>query len=302
MFITRTIGRATFPTKHVLICEDSLNCQSRVLEHLSDIFQPQGTVQFSVVPGTAAAAAIIASVNIDLIILDFDMPEGNGADLMNWLKFNNKKIPIITFSGGHHNNDNMMAMGADYKFHKEEVINGQADDLIKSILQFNTGLAEDYQNLVCWDKPMCKRYWVLPNLMVGGSIIDQSDWHHLQNAFGVSAVINAETEHMDFGKGIANLLEVRVHDDGTKFPPEYIIMAIEFAKQHKDKTLYVHCQMGASRSPAYTYAILRGVYGMTPEQALQKLHETIPGPHKYGWHPNHQSYMSRIEEVLAGMK
>jgi CheY-like chemotaxis protein len=137
-FQFRHINRLTYPQKHVLICEDDLVQQKRILEHFANIFEPQGTVQFSVVPGALMAAGIITSVSVDLIILDHDMPQGNGKDLIEWLKKNNNTTPIITFSGIPYNNTNMISYGAHHLFGKEEVIGGKADDLIKKILQLNS--------------------------------------------------------------------------------------------------------------------------------------------------------------------
>lgn len=129
-----------YPQKHVLICEDDLTSQKAILEHLLTIFEPQGTVQFSVVCGGVAAASLITHCRIDLILLDHDMPEGNGTDLLNWMKKRNLGIPIITFSGINQNNQNMMSLGAHHLFNKGEVISGKADTLIKSILGFNTSI------------------------------------------------------------------------------------------------------------------------------------------------------------------
>jgi hypothetical protein len=63
------------------------------------------------------------------------MPHGNGADLLAWMKANNNKTPVITFSGIPYNNISMMQNGADHLFGKGDVINGDADELIKKILE-----------------------------------------------------------------------------------------------------------------------------------------------------------------------
>lgn len=134
MFEFRHINRATYPQKHILICEDNITNQKNILEHFLSVFHPEGLVQISVVPGALAAAAIISSCRVDIILLDHDMPEGNGKDLLIWMKENKKNMPVITFSGIPQNNINMMNTGANYLFNKGDVINGKADQIIKNIL------------------------------------------------------------------------------------------------------------------------------------------------------------------------
>jgi protein-tyrosine phosphatase/CheY-like chemotaxis protein len=299
MFQFRHINRLVYPQKHILVCEDDLTLQHSILDHFLTTFKPQGIVQFSVVPGALAAAAVISSCKIDVILLDHDMPEGNGADLIAWMKENKKDVPIITFSGIQQNNINMMAMGANYLFNKGDVIVGKADNLIKKLLKLNTGVAETYINKICINTPTSTRYWVTQNIMVGGSILDGQDWQHLKNDYGIDAVINTETEHDDAGKGIDHLLQIRVHDNGGPFPNSYIHQLVSFINMlGKDKTYYIHCQMGGSRSPAFTYAVLRGCYGMTKEQALAEINKSMPNGN-YGHHSYHQAYIATVEEGLA---
>ena len=82
------------------------------------------------------AAAIIGSCSVDVILLDHDMPQGNGADLLNWMKKTGRSIPVITFSGIPQNNQIMGTLGATYAyFQKEDVIGGKADDLIRGLVK-----------------------------------------------------------------------------------------------------------------------------------------------------------------------
>lgn len=160
----------------------------------------------------------------------------------------------------------------------------------------NVGIAESYVNSVCINAPTAERWWATPNILVGGSIIDETDWQHLKNTYGIDAVINVETEHDDMGLSILNLLQIRVNDDGGPFPNTYIHQLVSFVKNlGLDKTYYVHCQMGGSRSPAFVYAILRGCYNYTPVDALSKINETkLWGNHMY-----HHNYMNSVEEGIA---
>jgi CheY-like chemotaxis protein len=133
-FQYRHLNRLKYPTHHILVCEDDLTNQYAMVQKLLSMFEPQGTVQISVVPGGLAAAAIIHFCKVDLILLDHDMPEGNGADLLGWMKEENKKIPVITFSGILENNIIMMGLGATHQFMKGDVLTGAADELIKGYL------------------------------------------------------------------------------------------------------------------------------------------------------------------------
>lgn len=134
IFQFRYIARLKFPHKHLLICEDDLDYQIRFTISMRRLFEPQGEVIVSIVSGSLAAAGIISSTTVDLIILDHDMPYGNGSDLLNWLKEQNKNIPVITASGINSNNEQMFALGANHQFSKQEVIDGFADHIITGIL------------------------------------------------------------------------------------------------------------------------------------------------------------------------
>lgn len=135
-FQYRLVNRTTYPQKHILVCEDVMTNQMGIIKHFADIFDPEGIVQVSLVTGSVAAAAIIsAGLKIDLILLDHDMPQGNGSDLIQWMKNNNHNIPIIAFSGIPYNNEHMSNLGVPYsQWTKGEIIDGKADGLIKNLL------------------------------------------------------------------------------------------------------------------------------------------------------------------------
>lgn len=302
-FQFRHINRLTYPQKHIVICEDDITNQKKIMEHFLNIFDPQGEVQISMVPGALPAAAIINQCKVDLIILDHDMPLGNGTDFLTWMKEYNVDIPVITFSGIPYNNQHMFDLGAQHLFVKGDVIDGKADSLIKSILgltslvpELKSGLIETYTNKL-YNNHLTPRYWLAPNIMVGGSICDNNDWKHLQNDFGISAALNVETEHSDAGKGIDYLLELQVPDDGTPFPANVVFQAIEGVGKwiREGKKVYIHCQMGGSRSPAFAYAILRKVYGLEPDKALAQIRSV---KENYGHHNYHKSYINSIEAVI----
>lgn len=135
MFENRHWNRIKFPNKHILVCEDFLNCQAAIASHFSEIFDSQGEIVISYVSGARSAAGLILHEPVHLIILDYDMPHGNGQDLMVWLRSKGYGIPIITFSGLEQNNDALMSLGATHRFNKAQVIAGEADSVIRQILE-----------------------------------------------------------------------------------------------------------------------------------------------------------------------
>jgi rhodanese-related sulfurtransferase len=114
--------------------------------------------------------------------------------------------------------------------------------------------------------------------MVGGSVISHIDWRHLRD------------------------------DHAPPIPHEALARVLDFAlRVPYDAKLYVHCQMGGSRSPAFAYLILRGKYGLGKEAALNALnrgfvHRKDHTPEKeppYGHSPGHWTYMGNVEDYLA---
>lgn len=296
-FQFRHHNRAKYPQKHVLICEDDLTQQKRILEHLAEVFEPQGIVQFSVVPSSLMAAAIVKSISVDLIILDHDLPQGNGSDLLKWLKQEKYQIPVITFSGISTNNINMMNLGADHLYSKEEVICGKADRLIKKILKMNKGVAEYYVNTVSPANPNIPRYWATDNILIGGNILSAEDWQHIKSTYDITAVINADG-HTDVTFGVDNLLEVYVLDNGDPFPEDKILESIAFANKFKDQSIYIHCHMGMSRSPHFAYAILRGCYEKSEEEAINIIKSSLPDTHHWGFNQHTSKYIASVETAL----
>lgn len=130
----RLVNRLTFPTRHVLVCEDNTEAQARIARHLADVFGPEGDVHVSIVSGAVAASGLLTTMGAELVLLDHDMPYGNGPDLLEWLRATGRNVPVITFSGIPGNNDNLMACGAHYRFMKDDVIDGAADALMRQLL------------------------------------------------------------------------------------------------------------------------------------------------------------------------
>jgi protein-tyrosine phosphatase len=162
-------------------------------------------------------------------------------------------------------------------------------------------VAETYENRLYAPDPhhLVSRWWVTNDLMIGGSIVDAADWRHLKTQFGMRSVLNVETEHSDEGKGIDRLSECRVPDDGSPLPLGIVRHAVSFARLMIGLgPMYVHCQMGGSRSPAFGYAILRWVHGMSPDKALETINRGKEWKVPFGSHAFHQVYLSSVEAAF----
>ncbi len=135
-------NRMTHPDRHVVVCEDDLGQQARASGKMRDLYGAQGRVQISLVPGAIqAAAAMSVSKRVDAVLLDHDMPEGNGQSLINWMAGNGfLNTPIVSFSGIPQNNTNMNTLAIAHgftNFHvftKEEVLGGLADAILQKIV------------------------------------------------------------------------------------------------------------------------------------------------------------------------
>jgi CheY-like chemotaxis protein len=138
-FEFRHVARRNYPTKQIVVCEDDLLNQVAIAKLLSEMYDAQGDVQFSFVPGALQAAAIIqSSQDVRLIILDHDMPHGSGTDLIRWMTKNAPGIPVITFSGIDENNDAMVAASFVVNvshFSKSRVLAGEANARIRDLVR-----------------------------------------------------------------------------------------------------------------------------------------------------------------------
>jgi hypothetical protein len=150
-------------------------------------------------------------------------------------------------------------------------------------------------------------YWVHPQILVGGQIIDASDWSALA-ALGPEASINlANDVGSDVGKGIPRLIECGQPDDGTPRDPKMVRDYVAFASEvlKAGGSVYVHCAAGCCRGASGAYAILRGALGFPPAAAIVALLMGQPETRRCGGHPFGEisqtaAYVASIEAALAG--
>lgn len=162
--------------------------------------------------------------------------------------------------------------------------------------------AESYTNQFCVPPATILRWWI-PGypLMVGGNIQDAADLEHLRRDFGITHVLDVESGRpatTDHGEGL--YCKVEMVDNGMPMAPPLLIQACAYAKDilaNPANKLYIHCHMGASRSPAYVYAILRSIYGLSHEDGLVAVNRGFPHGESYHWsyHPAQQAYVGAID-------
>ncbi len=162
--------------------------------------------------------------------------------------------------------------------------------------------AESYINNFAQPPVAVLRWWV-PGypVMVGANIQDDADLAHLRKDFGITHVLDVESGRpatADHGVGFHKKIEMV--DNGMPMAPALLHDACSYAREvlaDKNAKLYVHCHMGASRSPAYVYAILRSVYGLSHEDGLIAVNRGFPHGEGYHWsyHPAQQAYVGAID-------
>ena len=112
------------------------------------------------------------------------------------------------------------------------------------------------------------RYWITSNILVGGDIIDQTDWDHLQKDFNIRAAINVSrkcSKNIKFE--CLNGCYDFTKDDLTKI----VNFAIDTAAP-----IYLYCESGADKSPYFAYAILRKRYQLSSEASLARIKQRLP--------------------------
>lgn len=151
----------------------------------------------------------------------------------------------------------------------------------------------------------------LCQLLMGGSIASKEDWAHLRDDLKVTHVLSLETEHDDRASGVPDevLLWLPTPDDGGMKQPAWFHLGWQFvlkAVRDEKARLYLHCQMGGSRTPLMLYPILRRLRelslpsGPIPDwpknRALNLIREVKPS---FGTHHAHANYLASAEVYLA---
>lgn len=136
-------------------------------------------------------------------------------------------------------------------------------------------------------------------IMVGGQVGSAADWSSLQE-LGVTDCISV-TDPPDVGVPDEALLHVPFTDEGHPVSALTLDKIRTFAARcfATRGVLYVHCWVGASRSPSMAYAILRAERGLSRAEALAAIQVSYPYG-VFGQDPKHQRYMASVESWLRG--
>ncbi len=142
-FTRKLDNRPQMPVRHVLIVEDNINWQVEALKCFARIYGGEHLVQCSVCCGGQPAASFLSyqSAGLDLVLLDHDMPMGDGVEFLKWfrkgfpLDAKPAPIPVITFSGIEENNAALCDAGATHRGSKTALATGQLDGLITGLLR-----------------------------------------------------------------------------------------------------------------------------------------------------------------------
>jgi protein-tyrosine phosphatase len=124
---------------------------------------------------------------------------------------------------------------------------------------------------------------ILPQLFVGSCPSDPADIDSLKTDFGITAVLNLQTDEDFTYWGIdQHKLEAAYRRRGIEirrvpvqdFNPEELRQKLPTCVQALDEllraghTVYVHCSCGVNRSPSTIVAYLHWVQGMPFDEAL----------------------------------
>jgi CheY-like chemotaxis protein len=127
-------NRAQWPKHHVIVCEDNLEAQSDFASLFARLFGPDGSVQVSFAPGAAQAICLLMQLPVSLVIVDQDMPWGNGVSVVEMMKKFQPSVPVMTASGISANNVTLQTAGATHVLNKWEFFDGTRDALLRTLL------------------------------------------------------------------------------------------------------------------------------------------------------------------------
>ncbi len=138
-------NRPEMPTRHVLIVEDNIDWQIAALRKLTELYKGDRFVQVSVACGGQPAASLLSfsSAGLDLVLLDYDMVQGDGVEFLNWFRAGYPSTathPVITYSESDEGNTKLLHHGATHRGSKAALVAGELDGLITSLLRLGPTL------------------------------------------------------------------------------------------------------------------------------------------------------------------
>lgn len=153
---------------HVLHVEDDQSI-CRLVEHHLQALEPFA-FEFEHCDRQDVAMKLFAEKRFDLVIVDYDLPQGNGLDFLQWLRKEDELIPVVAMSGiaTPEVAAELLAVGADDYISKSEMTSESLQrsvhqallrvDLFKALGPVSPGpdaeqiseLREECVDLACW--------------------------------------------------------------------------------------------------------------------------------------------------------
>ena len=162
--------------------------------------------------------------------------------------------------------------------------------------------AESYINHLAQPPVAVLRWWVPGyRIMISGNVQDETDLAHLQSDFGITHVLDVESGRPPTcNHQMGRYKKLEFVDNGMPMAPPLLVEACSYARgalADENNRLLIHCHMGASRSPAIAYAILRSVYRLGHEEGLVAINRGFPHGAGYFWshHVCQQAYVGAID-------
>lgn len=161
---------------------------------------------------------------------------------------------------------------------------------------------EAYINHLAQPPVTVLRWWVPGHrMLVGGNIQDAADLAHLQNDLGITHALDLESgRNPTCAHRMGHYKKIEFVDNGMPMAEALLVEACTYARDalaDPNNRLYIHCHMGASRSPAIAYAVLRSVYGLSHEEGLVTINKGFPHGAGYHWshHVCQQAYVGAVD-------
>ncbi|ARF08763.1 dual specificity phosphatase [Catovirus CTV1] len=112
----------------------------------------------------------------------------------------------------------------------------------------------------------CSPNHIIDNIYLG-SAFNAANFSQLSE-LGIEVIVNVTKEiSMHFPKNYI-YKKFELYDNKDENIEKYLLETFEFIKQHKDKKIFIHCKMGASRSVSVLLYYLMKEYNMNLDNAL----------------------------------
>lgn len=112
---------------------------------------------------------------------------------------------------------------------------------------------------------------IIDNIYLG-SAYNAANFHQLTN-LGIQVIINVTKEISMYFPDDYEYKKIELYDNDQADIEKYLEESYEFIKQNKDKKIFIHCKMGASRSVSILLYYMIKEHGMKLDDALKMIKE-----------------------------